>query len=76
MNRNTGSKFAIWLCIASIILVTAVRMYVARKTRYSRPGSVADLVRRGQLKSDRRGMYVLFPTSFPLCISPCLGTYL
>ncbi|KAJ7967000.1 putative Multiple chloroplast division site 1 [Quillaja saponaria] len=52
----TGSKFAIWLCAATAFLIIAVRVYVVRKSRYSRPGSVADLVRRGQLRSDRRGI--------------------
>ncbi|KAK9270671.1 hypothetical protein L1049_026253 [Liquidambar formosana] len=37
-------------------LVISVRVYMASKSRYSRPGSVADLVRRGQLRSDRRGI--------------------
>ncbi|XVF35799.1 hypothetical protein REPUB_Repub19eG0001700 [Reevesia pubescens] len=45
------------LCIAIAIMVVTVRAYVARKSRQSCPGSVADLVRRGQLRSDRRGMY-------------------
>lgn len=52
-----GSNFAIGLCIATAFLVMSVRIYMVRKSRYSRPGSVADLVRRGQLRSDRRGMY-------------------
>jgi hypothetical protein len=50
-------NFAIGLCIATAFLVIIVRVYAARKLKYSRPGSVADLVRRGQLRSDRRGMY-------------------
>lgn len=61
MNRYGGSNLAIGLCIATAFLVIAVRVYVARKLSYSRPGSVADLVRRGQLRSDRRGMYDLNP---------------
>uniref|UniRef100_A0A2N9FYE0 Protein MULTIPLE CHLOROPLAST DIVISION SITE 1 n=1 Tax=Fagus sylvatica TaxID=28930 RepID=A0A2N9FYE0_FAGSY len=56
MNRYGGSNLAIGLCIATAFLVIAVRVYVARKLSYSRPGSVADLVRRGQLRSDRRGI--------------------
>lgn len=61
MNRYGGSNLAIGLCIATAFLVIAVRGYAGRKARYSRPGSVADLVRRGQLRSDRRGMYDPYP---------------
>lgn len=56
MNRYSGRNFAIGLCIATAFLVITVRVYAARKLKYSRPGSVADLVRRGQLRSDRRGI--------------------
>lgn len=56
MNRYGGSNLAIGLCIAIALLVIAVRVYVARKLRHRTPGSVADLVRRGQLRSDRRGI--------------------
>ncbi|OAY50312.1 protein MULTIPLE CHLOROPLAST DIVISION SITE 1 [Manihot esculenta] len=54
--RRAGSNFMIWLCVATAFLLIAVRVYVVRKSRYNRPGSVADLVRRGQLRSDRRGI--------------------
>ncbi|XP_015884126.1 protein MULTIPLE CHLOROPLAST DIVISION SITE 1 [Ziziphus jujuba] len=56
MRQRMGSHFAIGICIATAFLVMAVRVYMVRKSRYSRPGSVADLVRRGQLRSDRRGI--------------------
>ncbi|XP_041017790.1 protein MULTIPLE CHLOROPLAST DIVISION SITE 1 [Juglans microcarpa x Juglans regia] len=56
MNRYRGSNFAIGLCIVTAFLVIGVRLYATRKSRDSRPGSVADLVRRGQLRSDRRGI--------------------
>ncbi|GFZ10555.1 multiple chloroplast division site 1 [Actinidia rufa] len=56
MERQSGSNFAIGLCILATILVISVRIYVATKSRNSHPGSVADLVRRGQLRSDRRGI--------------------
>jgi hypothetical protein len=52
---------SIWIgvCITATVLVAAIRAYVVRKSRDNqRAGSVADLVRRGQLRSgDRRGMY-------------------
>lgn len=56
MKRQSGTNFAIGLCILATILVIAVRVYVVKKSTYSHPGSVADLVRRGQLRSDRRGI--------------------
>ncbi|XP_065847938.1 protein MULTIPLE CHLOROPLAST DIVISION SITE 1 [Euphorbia lathyris] len=56
MRRQGGNGVVIWLCFATAFLVIAVRMFMARKTRQSRPGTVADLVRRGQLRSDRRGI--------------------
>ncbi|XP_050227226.1 protein MULTIPLE CHLOROPLAST DIVISION SITE 1 [Mercurialis annua] len=55
--RQAGSNIVIWLCIAAAFLVISLRVFVARNSRHSRPpGSVADLVRRGQLRSDRRGI--------------------
>lgn len=63
MRRVSGTNFAIGSSIMATLLIIAVRVYVARKSRYSRPGSVADLVRRGQLNSDRRGMYDSNPYS-------------
>ena len=52
------------MCVAVVVVVVmAVRAFVVRKSRYKRPGSVADLVRRGQLRYDSRGMYdsILLP---------------
>ncbi|XP_031270196.1 protein MULTIPLE CHLOROPLAST DIVISION SITE 1 [Pistacia vera] len=56
MKKNAGSSFAIGLFFATAFLVIVVRVYMSRKSRHSPPGSVADLVRRGQLRSDRRGI--------------------
>ncbi|XP_020219210.1 protein MULTIPLE CHLOROPLAST DIVISION SITE 1 isoform X2 [Cajanus cajan] len=53
LNRNGGSNFPIWVCVAVVVLIAAVRVVSRKKER---PGSVADLVRRGQLRSDRRGI--------------------
>ncbi|KAK3002460.1 hypothetical protein RJ639_012338 [Escallonia herrerae] len=55
MKQRPNTSFTVGFCMA-ILLVIAVRVHMARKSRYSRPGSVADLVRRGQLRSDRRGI--------------------
>ncbi|CAH1435247.1 unnamed protein product [Lactuca virosa] len=56
IKSSPHSKFALGFCIAATVLIVAVRAYVARKQKYQRQGSVADLVRRGQLNSDRRGI--------------------
>ncbi|QCE16785.1 hypothetical protein DEO72_LG11g3804 [Vigna unguiculata] len=53
LNRSGGSNFPIWVCVALVVLVGVFRVVSRKKER---PGSVADLVRRGQLKSDRRGI--------------------
>lgn len=54
---DSGASFAIGLCIIVTFLVISLKVYVARRSRYEHSGSVADLVKRGQLRSDRRGMY-------------------
>ncbi|XAR61512.1 hypothetical protein NMG60_11015957 [Bertholletia excelsa] len=56
MKRWSGSNFAIGLGILVTAFIILLRFFVLRKQRYRRPGSVADLVRRGQLRSDRRGI--------------------
>lgn len=60
MNKCTGNGLAIGLCIVTACLAIVARVvYLMGKSRNSHSGSVADLVRRGQLRSDRRGMYDL-----------------
>ncbi|KAI5660881.1 hypothetical protein M9H77_20204 [Catharanthus roseus] len=54
--NQSGSSFAIGLCAAATLLIILLRFVVSRKPRNNQPGSVADLVRRGQLRSDRRGI--------------------
>lgn len=56
IKRNSGSKFALALYIAFAFLVIAARQIMLKKKSHRRQGSVADLVRRGQLRSDRRGI--------------------
>ncbi|PON90506.1 multiple chloroplast division site [Trema orientale] len=57
IKRQVGSSFAIGFCIATTFWVLAVKFFIGRrKSRDTPPGSVADLVRRGQLRSDRRGI--------------------
>lgn len=54
--RISTSYVAVGICIATMFLVIVMRVYKERNSRPNRPGSVADLVRRGQLRSDRRGI--------------------
>lgn len=56
MKRQPGSNFAVGVFILATILFISLKAHMVKKARYSRPGSVADLVRRGQLRSDRRGI--------------------
>lgn len=70
MKRNPGSSFVIGFCIATAIFFIVGRLTAARKAMHDHPGSVADLVRRGQLKSDRRGMY---DSNTPLPLSLALN---
>jgi hypothetical protein len=58
MKKCSVNSIWIGVCITATVLVAAIRAYVVRKSRDNqRAGSVADLVRRGQLRSgDRRGI--------------------
>ncbi|KAK8551706.1 hypothetical protein V6N13_120148 [Hibiscus sabdariffa] len=56
MKNCPKNYFTMGLCISIAIMVVALRAYAERKSSQSHPGSVADLVRRGQLRSDRRGI--------------------
>ncbi|KAG7597762.1 hypothetical protein ISN44_As06g020890 [Arabidopsis suecica] len=58
MKKCSGNSIWIGICVATTVLIAAIRAYVVRKSRDNRrAGSVADLVRRGQLRSgDRRGI--------------------
>lgn len=56
VKRPPAANFFITFCIAATCLIVVVRVYVLRKEKEDRPGTVADLVRRGQLRSDRRGI--------------------
>ncbi|KAL1535176.1 sister chromatid cohesion protein 1 [Salvia divinorum] len=56
IGKLSGMNFTIGLCIVATILVVVVKGYATQRSSDRRPGSVADLVRRGQLRSDRRGI--------------------
>ncbi|KAK9740194.1 hypothetical protein RND81_03G018100 [Saponaria officinalis] len=56
MKRQSGVNLILGFGIAMTCVVIAIRISVARRLSNKRPGSVADLVRRGQLRSDRRGI--------------------
>uniref|UniRef100_A0A1D1YIP9 DNA-directed RNA polymerase subunit beta n=1 Tax=Anthurium amnicola TaxID=1678845 RepID=A0A1D1YIP9_9ARAE len=56
MKGNSRSKFAVGVFFACAFLVIVVRGTIFRKPRHSQHGSVADLVKRGQLRSHSRGI--------------------
>ncbi|KAK4345139.1 hypothetical protein RND71_035315 [Anisodus tanguticus] len=57
VKKHPGLSLAIGISTIVTLLVIMVTSYVAKRSRRNRPpGSVADLVRRGQLRSDRRGI--------------------
>lgn len=73
MSKCTGNGLAIGFCVATACLAIIARVYLMGKSRNSHSGSVADLVRRGQLRSDRRGMYdfnrwQLYPCYMLICL--------
>ncbi|KAG2303426.1 hypothetical protein Bca4012_062186 [Brassica carinata] len=58
MKKSSGNSVWIGISIVATVLLASLRAYAIRKSRDNRPpGSVSDLVRRGQLRSgDRRGI--------------------
>ncbi|KAL5984254.1 sister chromatid cohesion protein 1 [Asimina triloba] len=56
VDKNISRNFGIGLFIGVAFLVVAVRQIMSTRRRYNQHGSVADLVKRGQLRSDRRGI--------------------
>ncbi|XP_068646175.1 protein MULTIPLE CHLOROPLAST DIVISION SITE 1 isoform X2 [Aristolochia californica] len=56
MKRSISNNFAIGALLAIVILAVTVREIAGRRQRYEQRGSVADLVKRGQIRSDRRGI--------------------
>ncbi|KAG9442535.1 hypothetical protein H6P81_018389 [Aristolochia fimbriata] len=56
MKKSVSNNFAIGAFFAILIVVVAVREIAGKKQRYEQHGSVADLVKRGQIRSDRRSI--------------------
>lgn len=56
--RNIGPNFVTGFCLGIAVLAAVARQVIIRRQDHDNRGSVADLVRRGQLKSGQRGMYV------------------
>ncbi|KAJ6799619.1 protein MULTIPLE CHLOROPLAST DIVISION SITE 1 [Iris pallida] len=56
VKRNISSNFAIGFYITFAFLAIVVRKIMLKKQNYDHQGSVADLVKRGHLRSDRRGI--------------------
>jgi hypothetical protein len=58
IRRNIGPNFVAGFCLGIAVLAAVARQVIIRSREHDNRGSVADLVRRGQLKSGQRGMYV------------------
>ncbi|KAG0457391.1 hypothetical protein HPP92_022548 [Vanilla planifolia] len=56
VKRNIRSNSATCICIALAAVLIVARLIGFRKRIQNQHGSVAELVRRGQLRSDRRGI--------------------
>lgn len=56
LNRDIPVKFAVGLGMVVVFMVIAIKRYVASHSGDSGRGSVSDLVKRGQLRSDRRSI--------------------
>jgi hypothetical protein len=58
IRRNIGPNFVAGFCLGVAVLAAVARQVIIRSREHDNRGSVADLVRRGQLKSGQRGKYV------------------
>lgn len=56
LSRDIPVKFAVGLGMVVVFMVIAIKRYVASHSGDSGHGSVSDLVKRGQLRSDRRSI--------------------
>ncbi|KAG2574283.1 protein MULTIPLE CHLOROPLAST DIVISION SITE 1-like [Panicum virgatum] len=55
IRRNIGPNFVAGFCLGIAVLAAVARQAIIRSREHDSRGSVADLVRRGQLKSGQRG---------------------
>lgn len=55
IQKNIGPNFVAGFCVGIAVLAAAARQVAIRRQERDSRGSVADLVRRGQLKSGQRG---------------------
>ncbi|KAL5650235.1 hypothetical protein ACJX0J_041044, partial [Zea mays] len=56
MQKNIGPNFVAGFCVSMAFVAAAARQISLRSREHVSKGSVADLVRRGQLKSGQRGI--------------------
>lgn len=56
LNNNSPVKIAVGLGMVVVFMVIAIKRYMASHSGDSGRGSVSDLVKRGQLRSDRRSI--------------------
>lgn len=59
IRNKIGLNFVTGFCLGTAVLAAVARQVVIRSRERDNKGSVADLVRRGQLKSGQRGRFVL-----------------
>jgi hypothetical protein len=73
MQKNIGPNFVAGFCVSMAFVAAAARQISLRSREHVSKGSVADLVRRGQLKSGQRGMYVtiFFKLHFVFSLMHC-----
>ncbi|KAH9316339.1 hypothetical protein KI387_024966, partial [Taxus chinensis] len=56
LNEDVPVNFAVALGMVFVFIVIAIKGYVARQSEDNGRGSVSDLIKRGQLRSDRRAI--------------------
>jgi hypothetical protein len=71
IKKNIGLNYVAGFCVGAAFLAAVARQVTIRTQQQDNSGSVADLVRRGHLKSGQRGMYVL-----PSCLTSVLISFL
>ena len=69
IQKNIGPNFVAGFCVGIAFLAAVARQITLRSREHDNKGSVADLVRRGQLKSGQRGTYVTYSLKLPFVFS-------
>jgi hypothetical protein len=69
IRKNIGLNFITGFCLGIALLTAVAKGIIVRSRERDNKGSVADLVRRGQLKSGQRGRYVAIPLKLHFAFS-------